>query len=67
MKANYKIKIEGFEMKIEGMPIKCGDVEIECNGEHSWFDMLCCTRIFKMLPKWIAKLTAELSKVEGLS
>jgi hypothetical protein len=66
MKGAYKIKIESFEIKIEGMPIKCGDVEIECSGEYSWFDTLCITKIFKLIPKWVAKLSAELSKLEKI-
>jgi len=64
MKAQYSIKIEGFETKVDGMPIKLGNVSIECSGEHGWFDVLCFTRIFKQIPKWVADLYKEVAKME---
>ena len=64
MKTQYSFTIEGFETKVDGMPIKLGPVSMDCTCEHSWFDMLLVSRMFKAFPKWISKMYKEVAKMD---
>ena len=64
MKAQYNVTIEDFETKVDGIPGKVGSVSINCSGEHSWFDVLCFSRIFKTMPKWLSKMYAVVVKMD---